>query len=520
MAVSIVDWMKQKGMDSSYGARAKQAENLGISGYRGSADQNIKLYQLLRDGAKGNGGTSSAPGAAGAPSANVLAGSNDTKGVIQGVDGGATGTALPPLKALGVSGDLSKSAVTRGYRPSEQVGKAYLAMKAREARMPGDYEESENVQAWRDKLRNTDGEKPDPFRSKYSDQINSLLGQIYGDKEFRYTGQDLQNDDLYQMISQQKQDAARRSMRDTMGNAAALTGGYGSTAAQAAGQQAYDQTMSELNNDVLSFYDRAYQRYQNQQANRYNQLQAFQGQDNTDYGRYRDTVGDWKDDRNFYAGRLDAERAADLNAYQANTANFWNGQNYLAGRYDSERGADFSAYQQDQQDSQWAQQYALQKEEQAMAKEQAALDNELKKLQAQKAQKELAMMDMQMAGMTSGSGGGSGGSGGSGRRGRRGRRGRAKGKGSIAENTAVTLPYAMTPSLVRKQIADIRAGNFAGGDSPLLTQKGRDNYAKQYQQKIIADQMAGRIVMDPLVGAVNEKADDFASGRLLRNLKK
>ena len=305
-------------------------------------------------------------------------------------------------------------------------------------------------------------------------------------------------------------------MRDTMGNAAALTGGYGSTAAQAAGQQAYDQTMSELNNDVLSFYDRAYQRYQNQQANRYNQLQAFQGQDNTDYGRYRDTVGDWKDDRNFYAGRLDA----DLNAYQANTANFWNGQNYLAGRYDSEKGADFSAYQQDQQDSQWAQQYALQKEEQAMAKEQAALDNELKKLQAQKAQKELAMMDMQMAGMASGSGGGSGGSGGSGRRGRRGRRGRAKGKGSTAENTAVTLPYAMTPSLVRKQIADIRAGNFAGGDSPLLTQKGRDNYAKQYQQKIIADQMAGRIVMDPLVGAVNEKADDFASGRLLRNLKK
>ena len=122
MAVSIVDWMKQKGMDSSYGARAKQAENLGISGYRGSADQNIKLYQLLRDGAKGNGGTSSAPEAAGAPSANVLAGANDTKGVIQGVDGGATGAALPPLKAPGVSGDLSKSAVTRGYRPSEQVG--------------------------------------------------------------------------------------------------------------------------------------------------------------------------------------------------------------------------------------------------------------------------------------------------------------------------------------------------------------------------------------------------------------
>ena len=83
-----------------------------------------------------------------------------------------------------------------------------------------------------------------------------------------------------------------------MGQAQAASGGYGSTYAQQVGQQAYDQTMSGLNDKVLDFRDRAYQTYLNNQSHRYNQLNAFQTQDNTDYGRYRDTVADWQADRN------------------------------------------------------------------------------------------------------------------------------------------------------------------------------------------------------------------------------
>ncbi|HET6872159.1 MAG TPA: hypothetical protein VFH42_04140, partial [Sporolactobacillaceae bacterium] len=49
---SIVDYMKSKGMDSSYGNRAKLAAQYGIKGYQGTAGQNISLLGYLQKGPK------------------------------------------------------------------------------------------------------------------------------------------------------------------------------------------------------------------------------------------------------------------------------------------------------------------------------------------------------------------------------------------------------------------------------------------------------------------------------------
>ncbi|MCM3111087.1 DUF3597 family protein [Lederbergia lenta] len=46
---SIVDWMKTNHMDSSYTNRAKLAQKYGISGYKGTAAQNIVLLNKLKD---------------------------------------------------------------------------------------------------------------------------------------------------------------------------------------------------------------------------------------------------------------------------------------------------------------------------------------------------------------------------------------------------------------------------------------------------------------------------------------
>ena len=51
---SIVDWMNNNGMDSSFTNRQRLAEQYGISGYKGTAAQNIKLLGMLREGVNKN----------------------------------------------------------------------------------------------------------------------------------------------------------------------------------------------------------------------------------------------------------------------------------------------------------------------------------------------------------------------------------------------------------------------------------------------------------------------------------
>lgn len=45
---SVVEWLAQRGRDSSFAARAKLAAQYGITGYRGTAEQNLTLLSHLR----------------------------------------------------------------------------------------------------------------------------------------------------------------------------------------------------------------------------------------------------------------------------------------------------------------------------------------------------------------------------------------------------------------------------------------------------------------------------------------
>lgn len=388
---SIVDYLNQRGQGSSFKARQQLASQMGMTGYRGTASQNTSLLNQLRNSA-GLGGNNT-------PSANVTAGLN-TAG---SPSGGASATMTYSSSSSRSGGNYPE----RKYSPSKQVADAYNAYKARLSRMPDDYMESDEVEGRREQLRKVEENRPDPFKSKYESQISSLLDGIYNQKKFSYTGKDLKNDDLYQMYAQRYTDSARRAMQDTMANAQAQSGGYGSSYAAQVAQQSYDNQMNGLNDKALDFRDRAYQMYRDDQANQYNKLQAFQGQDNTDYGRYRDTVTDWQNDRNYYLNALNGERAHDLNVYNANTSNYWNGTNHLAGQYNADRTADMGVYKMDNdnlnfdremamKEEQWAKEYAMKQEAQA-------LDNELARLNIEKTKQALAGM---VAGGSRGGGGG------------------------------------------------------------------------------------------------------------------
>ena len=82
-------------------------------------------------------------------------------------------------------------------------------------------------------LRRAESALPD-FTSSYDGEIRRLYDEIVNRPAFRY---DPRSDPLYQSYRSQMVTEGERAMRDTMGQAAALTGGYGSSYAQGVGQQ-------------------------------------------------------------------------------------------------------------------------------------------------------------------------------------------------------------------------------------------------------------------------------------------
>ena len=106
------------------------------------------------------------------------------------------------------------------------------------------------------------------FDGNYAGQLQDLLSQILNRPNFEY---DLNADMLYQQYRDQYQRAGQQAMADTMGQAATMTGGYGNSYAASAGNQAYQQYLTQLNNIVPELYDRAYNRYNQEQSDLMNQ---------------------------------------------------------------------------------------------------------------------------------------------------------------------------------------------------------------------------------------------------------
>ena len=75
------------------------------------------------------------------------------------------------------------------------------------------------------------------YTSSYDQQINQIYNKIVSREPFSY---DPMSDSLYGHYREQYTQLGREVMRDTIGQAAAHTGGYGSSYAQQAGQQEYD----------------------------------------------------------------------------------------------------------------------------------------------------------------------------------------------------------------------------------------------------------------------------------------
>ena len=106
-------------------------------------------------------------------------------------------------------------------------------------------------------LRRAESALPD-FTSSYDGEIRRLYDEIVNRPAFRY---DPRSDPLYQNYRSQMATEGERAMRDTMGQASALTGGYGSSYAQGVGQQEYELYLQRLGQVMPQLYKAAWERY-------------------------------------------------------------------------------------------------------------------------------------------------------------------------------------------------------------------------------------------------------------------
>ena len=206
--------------------------------------------------------------------------------------GGYTGLA-------GVSDNTAQQAgkATQGYQPSQQVTNA------------------QNM------LSQVQGQQPQGYSSKYGAQLDSILQQITNPEKFQYS---FDQDNLFQSYRDMYTQQGKQASLDAQGQAAGLTGGYGNSYGQNVGTQAYQQYLGQLMDKGLDMYDRAYQRWQGDLANKKDAYGYLSSADQTEYGRYRDDVGDWQNLRDYYTNRYDAERNFDFSQYQDNR-DFWIG---------------------------------------------------------------------------------------------------------------------------------------------------------------------------------------------------
>ena len=89
-------------------------------------------------------------------------------------------------------------------------------------------------------------------------ELERLYAAITGRPAFSY---DPASDPVYNSYARSYRRRGRLAMRDTMGQAAALTGGYGSSYAQSVGQQQYDSYLQSLGEALPELYGMAWQRY-------------------------------------------------------------------------------------------------------------------------------------------------------------------------------------------------------------------------------------------------------------------
>ena len=209
------------------------------------------------------------------------------------------------------------------------------------------YQESDTVKQAYDMLQQQMSNKPGEYTSAWQTQLNDILQQIQNREKFSY---DMNADVLYQQYKDQYMLQGQKAMMDTMGQAQAMTGGYGNSYAQSAGQQAYQGHLQQLNDKIPELYQLALNKYQMEEDQMYDQASLMAQMENQDYGRYRDQVSDYNTELDRLQNRYDTERNYDYSKWADD-------RDFSYGQYIDDRNMQYQQDRDKVSDEQWQKQF-------------------------------------------------------------------------------------------------------------------------------------------------------------------
>ncbi len=163
------------------------------------------------------------------------------------------------------------------------------------------------------------------YTSRYDAGTEALMNQILNREKFSY---DPEADPSYSAYLKQYAREGERAMQDTIGSAAAATGGIPSSYAVAGASQARDYYAAKAADKLPEMEQLSYQRYLNDYEMKLSDLNTLREAEQLEYNRYLNALDQYNADRSFHYGKyLDQiNHEAALRAEALDRAN-------LAGQY-------------------------------------------------------------------------------------------------------------------------------------------------------------------------------------------
>lgn len=134
------------------------------------------------------------------------------------------------------------------------------------------------------------------YNNQYAEQQQALLDAIINRPDFSWSKE---KDPQWSSYKKSYLREGDRATANALGQAAAASGGRPSTAAVTAATQAGDYYATQLNDIIPTLYQQAYDRYLNEYNMSLQDLNAVNNQEQLDYAKYLDQLGQYNTDRNF-----------------------------------------------------------------------------------------------------------------------------------------------------------------------------------------------------------------------------
>lgn len=176
---------------------------------------------------------------------------------------------------------------------------------------------------------------------------------------------DVNGDALYQQYKDQYINQGRLAMMDTMGQASAMTGGYGNSYAASVGNQAYQGYLQKLNEVVPDLYNMAYNMYRQEGEDLKYAYDVANQEYTQKYGEWADSLGFWQSEQNRLDQNAYNEANLDRSMWESdrthNTGLWSTALEWATNNENTNYNDAFNKYVQGVQEEQWGKNYDLQK---------------------------------------------------------------------------------------------------------------------------------------------------------------